>query len=224
MSMLGAMELFLYGIIPDTGYLAINASEERFDDYRTCFPVSQWKFDYENRLVRIPVVQGNLSFIFGSEKVTHDFSSSGVYDIQFTKDWNSIVSTSKIEDIDQNETLVTTPSPTPSPSPSPSQSPSPTPQSGNDSNSNTPPQNNQTTPTATPSQENNSTIPASPSPTPSIQPSQTPTSTPTDGSPYGSNKTAFFAVFILIAASGSASVLYLIYFRTKRKLLSNTPA
>ena len=43
-SLLGAMMLFLYGIIPDTGYLAINASNEAYQDYRTCFPACRMEF------------------------------------------------------------------------------------------------------------------------------------------------------------------------------------
>lgn len=65
-SSLAAMMMFLDGIVPDTGYLAINASNEAYQDYRTCFPTSEWSFNYHDQSIRIPVMQGNLSFLFGS--------------------------------------------------------------------------------------------------------------------------------------------------------------
>jgi hypothetical protein len=100
-SLIGAMTLFLYGITPGTGHLAINASEERFNDYRTCFPVSHWKFDYANRLITVPVTQGTETFMFGSTPVTLNFPSSGVYDIQFASNWNSVSWTLKTANISE---------------------------------------------------------------------------------------------------------------------------
>jgi hypothetical protein len=136
------MLLFLEGIVPNTGYLAINASEEQYQDYRTCFPTADWNFNYQTQTIRIPIMKGTLSFIFGSQEVTQNFPSNGVYDVQFASDWNSIFSITKIANIN-SVTLspvtlqtITRPTPTPSPTPIPtpsatsfpslSQSPSPT--------------------------------------------------------------------------------------------------
>jgi hypothetical protein len=96
-SLLGAMTLFLYGIIPQTGSLAIVASEERYHDYRTCFQTAQWQFNYEICSIRIPVTKGTLAFIFGTEKVTQYFPEDGVYDIQFSNDWNTITTLKRID-------------------------------------------------------------------------------------------------------------------------------
>jgi hypothetical protein len=152
-SSLGAMMLFLYGIIPDTGYLAINASDEVYNDYRTCFPTSEWSFNYQNQTIRIPVMAGNLSFIFGSEEISRNFPSNGVYDIQFSNNWNSIVLITQVAGISsvtlQPITLQTIPHstanfnpnpifnlnpslsliPTPKPTPAPVATPTPSPQS-----------------------------------------------------------------------------------------------
>ena len=98
-SSLGAMTLFLDGIVPGTGYLAINASNEAYQDYRTCFPTAEWQFNYQTQSIRIPVMAGTLSFIFGSQEVTQNFTSNGVYTVQFSSDWNSIVSVLKVENI-----------------------------------------------------------------------------------------------------------------------------
>ena len=131
-SLLGAMTLFLYGIIPQTGSLNITASEERYHDYRTCFQTSEWQFNYSNHSIRIPITKGSLAFIFGTQKITQNFPENGVYDIQFSNDWNSITSI-KLANI--------TPLPSDSPpSPTPPSTPSPT--SSNES---------QTTPPSTPS-------------------------------------------------------------------------
>jgi hypothetical protein len=98
-SLLGAMTLFLYGIIPQNGSLAMTASNERYQDYRTCFPTAQWQFNYSNQSIRIPVYRGNLTFIFGSENVSYSFPEDGVYDVQFSGNWNNITSAFKIENI-----------------------------------------------------------------------------------------------------------------------------
>jgi hypothetical protein len=139
-SLMGAMTLFLNSIIPQTGYLTINASEEKFNDYRTCFPVAEWRFDYANRMVRIPVAAGNLAFIFGSQLIDQNFDSNGVFDVCFADDWNSILSINKVANISivflspvlletiprSYEITKTTPTSTPNPSfnpiPSPTQS------------------------------------------------------------------------------------------------------
>ena len=129
-SSLGAMTLFLDGIVPQTGYLAINASNEAYQDYRTCFPTSEWDFNYQNQTIRIPVIAGNLSFVFGSQEVSQNFPSNGVYNIQFSSDWNNITSITKVTDIN-TVTLQATQRPKSSPiitpTPSPTAKPSPTP-------------------------------------------------------------------------------------------------
>ena len=130
-SSVGVMTLFLDGIVPQTGCLAMNASDEKYQDYRTCFPTSQWQFNYQNNSIRIPVSAGNLSFIFGSQEVTQNFPSNGVYQVQFASDWNSVFSITKIADVNSVSlspaTLqtITRPAPTPSPTPKPRISPTP---------------------------------------------------------------------------------------------------
>jgi len=133
-SLLGAMTLFLDGIIPQTGSLAITASNERYQDYQTCFPIDQWQFDYQNQSIRIPVMAGDLTFIFGSQPVTQLFPTNGVYEIQFSPDWNGIISATKVADITVTQlkpaTLQTqirpTPAPTPSATPTSTLKPTPT--------------------------------------------------------------------------------------------------
>ena len=88
----GAMALFIDGITPGTGYLDIKASNERYDDYQSCFPTSEWQFNYTDHSIEIPASAGTLTFSFGSEPVTYNFLAAGVYKIQFSNDWNRAVS------------------------------------------------------------------------------------------------------------------------------------
>lgn len=95
---LGAMTLFLYGVVPQNGSLAIDASNEKYQDYLTCFPTQKWQFNYADHSIRIPVYKGNLTFIYGTQNATADFPEDGVYNVQFSSDWNSVTQTTKIAD------------------------------------------------------------------------------------------------------------------------------
>lgn len=86
-----AATLFLYGIVPITGNLVIPAIEEYYNDLRTPFDNSDFKFDYSNRLIRIPVNAGQITFIYGTTPVSYTFPTDGVYTIQFSDDWNQII-------------------------------------------------------------------------------------------------------------------------------------
>ena len=203
---LGSMLLFLYGVIPNTGYLAINASEERYGDYRTCFPTSEWNFNYKNQTIRIPLMAGTLSFIFGSQEVTQSFPTNGVYNIQFSSDWNNITSVTKVVDINsvvlQSVTLQSI-QPLPPSLPLPNipfytYTPSTNYQNTNTKNQT---QTNQNSTTSTSSENNNSIVPILSSPTPTQQ--DTPTQKPSDTSMQ-----AYVIVFIMSAAFGSATALY----------------
>ncbi len=85
-----AATLFLDGIIPVTGNLAIPFREENYNDHRTMYPTADFKFDYTNHAITIPVNAGELAFIYGTTPVTYTFPANGVYTIQFSNDWNTI--------------------------------------------------------------------------------------------------------------------------------------
>jgi len=86
----GAMVMFLNGIVPNTGSLDIPLNEERYDGLVTDFPSGKFRFNYANKMIRIPVKSGSLKFLFGSQPVTRDFQT-GTWNIYFANDWNSIV-------------------------------------------------------------------------------------------------------------------------------------
>jgi fibronectin type 3 domain-containing protein len=87
-----AATLFLYGIVPVTGSLAIPSREEFYNDLRTQFAASDFMFDYDNRKIRIPVNAGEITFLYGSVPVSYIFSENGVYEVEFTSDWNKVKS------------------------------------------------------------------------------------------------------------------------------------
>jgi hypothetical protein len=92
----GAMLMFLEGIIPDSGNLAIPLLDERCEDTESMFPSTHFGFNYQERMIRIPVIAGRLEFQFGSETVPCDFGSDGIYEVRFSSDWDSIVSVSEV--------------------------------------------------------------------------------------------------------------------------------
>jgi hypothetical protein len=85
-----AATLFLDGIVPITGNLAIPYREEFCNDLRTPFNINDFKFDYSNHLIKIPVNAGQITFIYGSNPISYTFPTNGVYTVQFSNDWNLI--------------------------------------------------------------------------------------------------------------------------------------
>ncbi len=97
----GAMILFLNGIVPDSGSLAIPVIEESYQDWYSMFPASHFRFDYESQTIRIPVWAGKINFIFGTEIASYNFSDNGIYEIHFGSDWNSVTSANKISSLSE---------------------------------------------------------------------------------------------------------------------------
>ncbi len=92
----GAMILFLNGIIPDSGSIAIPVIDEFYQDWYSMFPASHFHFSYELQTIRIPVWAGTLSFTFGTETASYNFPDSGIYEVHFSSDWNNIENATKI--------------------------------------------------------------------------------------------------------------------------------
>ena len=125
----GAMILFLNGIIPDSGSLAIPVIDEVYQDWYSMFPSSHFRFDYNTRKIRIPIWAGKLNFTFGTEIASYNFTDNGIYEVQFSSDWNNVTNATRISPLsEQNLYLlpeeIETPQPPPSPTPTP---PTPTP-------------------------------------------------------------------------------------------------
>ena len=97
----GAMIMFLNGIVPDTGSLAIPVIEETFQDWYSMFSASHFRFDYESRSIRIPVWAGKINFIFGTETAYYNFSDNGIYEVNFSSDWNNVTSANKTSSLSE---------------------------------------------------------------------------------------------------------------------------
>jgi len=106
---LGVLTLFLMGIVPQDGSLYAPLMDYV---YEGTTPMNRYfLFDPVNRKVRIPVKAGTIKFIYSSQPVSYTFPSSGVYEIVFASDWNSIQSVTKVENLDPSLPYVAPPKP-----------------------------------------------------------------------------------------------------------------
>jgi len=114
---LGCGLLFLQGIIPDTGYLMIPVFEERYED-GTCPLNKYFWYDPTNKKIQIPVKSGTLKFQFGSSSpVSVEFPNDGVYEVNFTSDWNSVINVTHIANLDTDLIYAVSPIAPPPPPP-----------------------------------------------------------------------------------------------------------
>jgi hypothetical protein len=97
----GAMILFLNGIVPDTGSLAIPVIEETFQDWYSMFPPTHFGFDYETKTILIPVWEGKINFIFGSQNASCNFPDDGIYEVQFSSDWNTVTNATRVSSLSE---------------------------------------------------------------------------------------------------------------------------
>lgn len=111
---IGLMVLFMNGIVPKTGSLAMPLNDEYYEDAAGWSPATMFRFDYANRQIRIPVNAGTLNFIFGTGTATYTFPSTGVYQVQFSSDWNTVQSTSRIGALDSGFKYIAATTPPPS--------------------------------------------------------------------------------------------------------------
>jgi hypothetical protein len=96
----GAMILFLNGIVPDSGSLAIPVIDETYEDWCSMFPAGEFQFDYAANTIRIPVWKGKINFIFGADTASYTFPTDGVYEVHFSSDWNHVTSARKVSMLD----------------------------------------------------------------------------------------------------------------------------
>jgi hypothetical protein len=97
---IGMMTLFLEGIIPSTGSLAIPLNDEEYQTPSFLCPASLFSFGYANRTIRIPVNLGELKFQFGTGTASYTFPSGGVYDVHFDSSWNTVTGVNKVGPLD----------------------------------------------------------------------------------------------------------------------------
>ncbi|MCP8308274.1 MAG: hypothetical protein H3Z53_07990 [archaeon] len=99
-----ALCLFLIGISPQDGRgLAIPLISDRHSCYAS-LNYRHFEFDYTNHKIKIPVWGGTtLKFMYGNTAVTKYFETTGIYNVTFTSDWNSISQVTKVSSLYSDE-------------------------------------------------------------------------------------------------------------------------
>ncbi len=86
----GAAVMFLMGIIPETGSLNLGYREEGYVTNTEIIKSNNLAFDYDGRRIRISLFAGSLGFNFGTTPVSYSFNETGIYDVYFSSDWNTV--------------------------------------------------------------------------------------------------------------------------------------
>jgi parallel beta-helix repeat protein len=113
----GMMLLLLEGVVPDTGCLAIPLNEWRYQDQATMLPYTHFRFDYSSRRIRIPVFAGSIKFQFGTSVANATFTSNGIFEVQFSSDWNNVIGVNLVSPL-SDQFYYLQPAETPPPPPS----------------------------------------------------------------------------------------------------------
>ena len=101
-TVMGLKLMLLMGIVPVSGGgLAVPLLDESYEETESIMPATHFKFDYSGHSVTIPVQTGAvLAFQFGSQTTNGvSFSSSGIYRITFSNDWNTVSSSVKVSEL-----------------------------------------------------------------------------------------------------------------------------
>jgi len=101
--------MFLNGIVPQTTTLAFPIEEYTYEYIYDIDPELH-NINLENKSIRVSVMSGGtLEFHYGTSPVCYNFSSSGVYEITFSADWNDIINLSKIQELPSNRKFLWNP-------------------------------------------------------------------------------------------------------------------
>jgi hypothetical protein len=96
----GCVTLFLMGIIPESGSLAVPIRALGTEAYPIEFfdPI-HFGFNYDARRIKVPVYAGKMLFQFGDKPAEAKFQFDGIYQVQFSNDWNNVLSVQKVADL-----------------------------------------------------------------------------------------------------------------------------
>lgn len=98
----GLTLMFLLGIVPKTAKLAFPLEEYTYEDIGDVDP-ELYGMNIQCHKIRVAVAKsGELDFIYGSIMVAYSFPSTGVYELVFSSDWNSIINVSRIQNLPKN--------------------------------------------------------------------------------------------------------------------------
>jgi len=102
----GATLLFLLGIAPTSvdstaGRLAIPLRTLQLGSLHMVDPYC-FKWDGDNKKIRIAVFAGSLTFMYGDSNVSYNFPRNGIYEVYFTSDYNNITKVTQIANLPFN--------------------------------------------------------------------------------------------------------------------------
>jgi hypothetical protein len=96
----GESLLILLGITPDTTSLAVPIVDNIYEDMSSTVNPNVIQLNLNTSVLKIPVAsEGILDFHYGTNKTSYAFPESGMYSIQFSPDWNTIINVTKIANL-----------------------------------------------------------------------------------------------------------------------------
>ena len=96
-----ALSLLTYfGIVPQTGVLAIPILEDKYEDVSNLYDRDLFALDIPNRVLTMSVVTGGIfMFQYGGVPFNCTLALQGIYNVTFASDWNSITSSVKLSEL-----------------------------------------------------------------------------------------------------------------------------
>jgi len=117
---LGVTLMFFIGIVPVNATLAVPIEELHYEYTYNMFDPELYQFNYTACKVRISIKNvtdgGYVKFIFGNQSCGYTFTSTGVYELTFSYDFNQITQVTKISDLPENRVYLPFDTTPPSPS------------------------------------------------------------------------------------------------------------
>jgi hypothetical protein len=96
----GESLLIILGITPDTTSLAVPIVDNIYEDMSSAVNPNLIQLNLNTSVLKIPVAsEGTLDFHYGTAKTSYAFPESGMYSIQFSPDWNTIINATKIANL-----------------------------------------------------------------------------------------------------------------------------
>ncbi len=102
-SALAANLLMNIGLIETTAKLAVPLEELHYEYTYNIIDKDLYAIDFDTNSIKIPISEsGNLTFLYGSTPVNWNFEKTGIWNLTFSQDWNSIVSANYIGGLPSN--------------------------------------------------------------------------------------------------------------------------
>jgi len=95
--------MFMMGVVPDSGMLAVTLEELHYEYVYNVIDPDLFAIDIANRKVTVSVYSpGTVKFLFGNQPASYGFTQSGVFEVTFAADWNSITSVTRSSGLPSN--------------------------------------------------------------------------------------------------------------------------